>query len=99
MVAPSRKGERELRRLQILLVVGVRRVRRGLGTVLTREPKCTVAGECSTADEALEAVRQRQPDIVVLDLSLRTNLGLELVRDLKAADKRLRILVTSVHED
>src|SRR5262249_34892769 len=41
----------------------------------------------------------RQIDIVVLDLSLRTNLGLELVRDLKEAEDKLRILITSVHED
>jgi DNA-binding NarL/FixJ family response regulator len=99
MVAPSRKGERDFRPFKILLVSDFPLVRMGLVSLLTREPKFTVAGECSTAEEALEAVRRRPLDIVVLDLSLRTNLGLDLVRDLKATDKRLRILVTSVHED
>src|SRR5262245_13865859 len=99
MVAPSRKGERDFRPIKVLLVSDFPLVRMGLVSLLSRQPRFTVAGECSTAEEAVSAVRRRQLDVVVLDLSLRTDLGLDLVRDLKAADQKLRILVTSVHED
>jgi DNA-binding NarL/FixJ family response regulator len=99
MIAPSKKGERDFRPLKVLLVSDFPLMRMGMVKLLAQTPGFEVAGECGSAEEALDAVRRRKLDIVVLDLSLRTSLGLELVRDLKAADGKLRILVTSVHED
>jgi len=99
MAAPSKKGEREFRPFKILLVSDFPLMRMGLASLLASEPKFAVVGECGTANEALAVAGKHQADIVVLDLSLRTNLGLDLVRELKALDDKLRILVTSVHED
>ncbi len=71
----------------------------GVASLLANQSQFIVAGQCGTADESLEAVGQQRIDIVVLDLSLRSDLGLDLVRDLRSAHDSLRILVTSVHED
>jgi len=71
----------------------------GLAGLLADQSHFVVAGQCGTAEEALEAVGCQRIAIVVLDLSLRSDLSLELVRDLKSADNSLSILVTSVHED
>jgi DNA-binding NarL/FixJ family response regulator len=97
--APFRKGEREFLPFKVLLVSDFPLVRMGLASLLAGDPRFAVMGECGTAAEALAAVRERRLAIAVLDLSLRSELGLDLVRELRAADERLRILVTSVHED
>ena len=99
MRTPSKKGEREFNPFKVLLVSDFPRVRMGLASLFAREARFAVVGECGTATEALAAVHERRFAIVVLDLSLRSDLGPDLVRDLRAADEQLRILVTSVHED
>jgi DNA-binding NarL/FixJ family response regulator len=99
MVTPFRKGGKDPRPLKILLVSDFPLMRIGLASLLVKESGYAVAAECGTAEEAISIVRRSHLDIVVLDLSLRTNLGLDLVRELKAADGNLKILVTSVHED
>lgn len=99
MVAPYRQGEREFPRQKVLVVSDFPLVRMGIAALLTREAQFELAGECGSASEALAAVQSLSIDIVVLDLSLRSDIGLDLVRDLKAANDDVRILVTSVHED
>ena len=99
MVALKKKGERDVHAFKVLLISDFPLMRMGFASLLAKDPGFAVAAECGNAEEALAIVRHRQMDIVVLDLSPRANLGLELVRDLKAADHRLKILVTSVHED
>jgi DNA-binding NarL/FixJ family response regulator len=71
----------------------------GLASLLANQSQFVVAGQCGTAEEALKIVGRQRIAIVVLDLSLRTELSLQLVRELKAADSSMSILVTSVHED
>jgi DNA-binding NarL/FixJ family response regulator len=83
----------------VLLVSDYPLVRMGLAALLAQQPQFAVAVECGTAREAREAVQSQPIDIVVLDLSLRSEIGLDLVRDLRSINEDLRILVTSVHED
>jgi len=99
MIAPARKGEREFRQQRVLLVSDFPLVRMGLTSLLSGEAEFDVVGECGSASEARAAVQTQPIDIVVLDLSLRSDIGLELVRDLRSINEVLRILVTSVHED
>jgi DNA-binding NarL/FixJ family response regulator len=99
MVSPPFRRERDFHPAKVLLVSDFPLVRMGLASLLANQSPFVVAGQCGTAEEALEAVVRQPINIVVLDLSLRTNLSLQLVRDLKAADSSLSILVTSVHED
>jgi DNA-binding NarL/FixJ family response regulator len=87
------------KRSSIFLVDDHAFVREGLALVLNGESDLVVTGEAATAREALDAIISSKPDIVMLDLSLREGAGLELIKDLRARDLRVPILVLSMHDE
>ena len=73
--------------------------RRGLKETLRGEfPKASF-GEARTADEALEHVREKEWDIVVLDISMPGRTGLEIVRDVKLLRPSMPILILSMYPE
>ncbi|MDV2504477.1 MAG: response regulator [bacterium] len=56
--------------------------------------------EAYDGDQALEAYRDEKPDIVLLDIRMPGKDGLETLRELKALDPEVSvIMVTAVHEE
>lgn len=74
-------------------------VRQGLRRVIDQEEDLDVCGEAETVREARAAIRERRPDAVIVDISLRQGDGLELVRDVRAQYPSLPILVLSMHDE
>jgi DNA-binding NarL/FixJ family response regulator len=74
-------------------------VREGMAQRVNREPDLAVCGEAQMVEHALHSIVELRPDIVVLDLSLPDGHGLELIKDLKAIDAGLRVLVFTMHEE
>jgi DNA-binding NarL/FixJ family response regulator len=58
-----------------------------------------VCGEAADAPTALALVRQYEPDLVVLDLSLKRASGLDLLKALKELRPKLAVLVLSMHDE
>jgi|SRR5450631_904867 DNA-binding NarL/FixJ family response regulator len=74
-------------------------VRQGLRQIMEHEDDLTVCGEAETVQDAMSAVRELKPDVVVADLSLKQGDGIELVRDVRAHFPQLPILVLSMHDE
>lgn len=74
-------------------------VRAGLRQVLEADPGFDVVGEAGTAAAALELVRERQPDVMLIDINLPDESGLRLTERLRALYEGLRLLILSVHDD
>lgn len=74
-------------------------VRDGLRYLLAEQPDFEVVGEAEDADAALGAVERTQPQVVVLDLTLRGRDALSLIPELRSRWPALRILVLSMHEE
>jgi DNA-binding NarL/FixJ family response regulator len=74
-------------------------VRHGLTQILRDDPELEPCGEAEGMREALEKIEETQPDLVVVDLSLKDGNGLELIKELVARDPSARALVSSMHED
>ena len=74
-------------------------VRRGLRRLIETEPDLEVCGEASSVREARQAIRDADPDAVVVDISLRDGDGIELVTDLHAHHRSLPVLVLSMHDE
>ncbi len=83
----------------ILLVDDHPVLRRGLASLIESEPDLTVCGEAATGSEALAAIRDRRPDLAIVDLSLGDSDGLDLVKDLKKRHPELPALVLSMHDE
>lgn len=73
-------------------------VRERLAEIIRQEPDLEVCGEAESRAEALDVVTRRQPHLVILDLSLKDAFGLDLIRDLRACQPGLRVLVLTMHE-
>lgn len=94
---PVMTGKHEA--IRILVVDDHPVVREGLVGILTRDARYTVCGEASAIEEALELARTARPDLVLVDLLLKGQDGLDLVRRLNRLDRRLPILVISIQDE
>ena len=87
------------RKYRVMLVDDHPLVRRGLAEVISREPDLETCGEAADVAEALAEVDRTKPDIVVVDLTLKTGHGIELLEKLKTRDPNLKTLVSSMHDE
>ena len=74
-------------------------VRQGLRRMIDLEPDLTVCGEAESERQARVLLRNLEPDVVIVDLSLTDGDGIELVRDLHAQHPQLPLLVLSMHDE
>jgi DNA-binding NarL/FixJ family response regulator len=74
-------------------------VRQGLRLMIDEEPDLKVCGEAQSEREARVAIRDLEPDVVIVDISLIQGDGLELVRDVHAHHPDLPMLVLSMHDE
>jgi two-component system, NarL family, invasion response regulator UvrY len=84
---------------KILIVDDHEVVRDGLKKILDERPDITVFGEASTAPEALRLAREQDWNLVVLDLSLGSRSGLEVLKELKQSCPKLPVLILSMHSE
>jgi DNA-binding NarL/FixJ family response regulator len=87
------------RKHRVFLVDDHPLVRRGLAEVIAREPDLETCGEAADIQEALAEVNRVRPDVVVIDLTLKTGHGLELIETLKSRDPQIKMLVSSMHDE
>ena len=84
---------------RILIVDDHPIVRAGYSLLITRQPDLAICGEAETAGEALRLAREEEPDLAIIDLTLKGGSGLELCKQLAHAAPELRMLVISAHDE
>lgn len=84
---------------KILLVDDHPIVRKGLALLINQENDIEVSGEASDIEEALKCVSANKPSVAVVDLSLKGDNGLELLKLLKLRYPKVLTLVLSMHEE
>jgi DNA-binding NarL/FixJ family response regulator len=75
-----------------------------MSAMLSRQDNLAVCGEASDADSALAQIAKLNPDLVILDMSLKSGTGLDVIKQLRSnknghADRTTAILVHSMYED
>ena len=71
----------------------------GLKMIIAGQESLQVIGTANDAASALEAVKAKKPDVVVLDISLPKTNGLDLIAGLKDASPESKILILTMYED
>ena len=84
---------------RILLVDDHPVVREGLAENINRESDLMVCAEADDRHEALQAIQQAKPDLVIVDLALKTSSGIELIKDIHSRWPQLPMLVVSMHDE
>ena len=74
-------------------------VRQGLKQILADAPHLKITGEASTAKETLELLKKGTWDILILDIALPDQNGIELLAHVKELYPDLPVLVLSAHDE
>lgn len=86
-------------RTKILIVDDHPMLRHGLAQLINQEADLSVCGEAEEAHKAVEAIAALKPDMVIVDISLKSIDGIELIKRIKVQDETLPILVLSMHDE
>jgi DNA-binding NarL/FixJ family response regulator len=86
-------------KIKIFLVDDHPLVREWLTNLLNQQPDFSVCGETGSAPEALRLLEPARPDIVIVDISLASGSGLELIKSIRGLDAGKAILVLSMHDE
>jgi DNA-binding NarL/FixJ family response regulator len=87
------------KRARILIVDDHPAVREALALRIGRQRDLEVCGEAADPNEALRLVADTQPDVAVVDISLKTGNGIELIKRIKDRNDQVRMLVWSMHSE
>ncbi|MDP9023379.1 MAG: response regulator transcription factor [Actinomycetota bacterium] len=88
------------RPIRVVLVDDHQMVIDGLKAMLSRHSDVVeVAGEARTRDEALAAVREAEPDVVLLDVRLKGDSGLDLCVTIRDLVPDCRVVFLTVYDD
>jgi DNA-binding NarL/FixJ family response regulator len=71
----------------------------GLRNLVQAEPDLELVGEAATGLSALKVIREKQPDVALLDISMPELNGILLSRRLAAECPSVRVLMMTLHED
>jgi two-component system, NarL family, invasion response regulator UvrY len=85
--------------MDILIVDDHPVVRRGVRQILEEAFRGSVIGEAEDASGALDLVRSRSWDAVVLDITIPPRSGLEVLKEIKRDRPFLPVLVLSIHPE
>ncbi len=89
----------ELKITRIVIVDDHPLVRERLIELIDREPDLKVCGEAEDRSEALDLIDQLRPELAIVDLNLKSSVGIELIKDLQAKIPELIILVVSMQDE
>jgi DNA-binding NarL/FixJ family response regulator len=74
-------------------------VRQGLTELLNHEEDLAVCGTADDMSQALDQIEKLKPDLVVLDISLKSSNGIEVLKDIKIRYPKLLVLMLSMHDE
>jgi len=74
-------------------------VREALASWIGRQLDMEICGEAADMTEALRLVSETHPDVAVIDISLKTGSGIDLIKRIKDRNDSVRMLAWSMHSD
>lgn len=74
-------------------------VREGLAALMAGEERMRVVGQCGDGLKVVEQVRDLEPDVVLLDITMPGLNGLDICRELTRKFKKTAVLILTMHND
>ena len=85
--------------ISVLVVDDHELVRSGITRMLADNPDIDVVGQASSGEDAIEFVRKKRPDIVLMDIRMPGIGGLEATRRILRIDDSIRVIVVTACAD
>jgi DNA-binding NarL/FixJ family response regulator len=73
-------------------------LRAGLRALLTQDASLEIVGEADNGRDAIRAIAQLVPDLVLMDISMGGMNGIEAMIDIKRRNPQTRVLVLTIHK-
>ena len=86
-------------KIRLLLADDHAVLRAGLKTLLNAEPDMEVVAEAANGGETILKSNEFLPDIVLMDITMPGQGGLEATREIKKRNPAIKVLVLTMHED
>lgn len=86
-----------MKRIRVLLADDHNLVRAGMSALIERDPDIEVVGEAQNGRQVRALVETRQPDVVLMDISMPELNGLDATAQLVKEFPKLRIIILSMH--
>jgi DNA-binding NarL/FixJ family response regulator len=83
---------------KVVIVEDHKLFREGLKSMLSAKAGLEVVGEAGDGLEALRTVKQCQPDLILLDLSMPKMNGISVIREIKSQFSGIKIMALTIHE-
>lgn len=87
------------KKIKVLLVDDHPVVRKGLHSCLANRENIKVVGEASEGREAIQKVKELEPDIVLMDLNMPGMDGLTVTETVRKDSPQTKVLVLSMHSN
>jgi DNA-binding NarL/FixJ family response regulator len=85
--------------IKVLLVEDHPMFRERLASIIAKRGDMAVCGEADNVHDALICAETTHPNIAIVDITLRGSNGLDFLKDLKAREINLPVLVLSMHDE
>jgi DNA-binding NarL/FixJ family response regulator len=92
-------SETVARKSRVFIVDDHPLVREGLGNLINGQDDLIVCGEAEDSVQAIAGIIQARPDVALIDISLKNESGLELVKDLGKQCPFVALIVLSMHDE
>ncbi len=84
---------------KVVLVEDHPMFREHIGHLINRDLGMSVCGEADNIQDGLRVILETEPDVAIVDLTLKGSNGLELLKDIKAQGLQVNVLVLSMHDE
>ncbi|HEV2276310.1 MAG TPA: response regulator transcription factor, partial [Acidobacteriaceae bacterium] len=91
--------DESLGKRRVLVVDDHPLLRQGLALMINQEQDLEVCGEAEDAQTAMQAIPERRPDILIVDISLSGPDGLDLLKNIRISYPSLPVLILSMHDE
>lgn len=84
--------------IKVLLVDDHELVRVGISRLLSDIPGITVVGETSSGEEAIKFVKEKHPDVVLMDVKMPGIGGLEATRKMLRTNPEVKVIALTIYD-
>ena len=92
----SRKTSENNGRSRVFLVDDHPLVREGLANLINQQTDLSVVGEAEDSAGAVAGIAEKQPNVALIDISLKNESGLELVKNLEQRFPLVALIVFAI---
>jgi len=89
----------KVQKISVVLADDHSLMRKGLRKILEMEEDIEVIGEAASGSEAIKAVMEKQPQVLILDINMPDLNGIEVTRQLKKEETKTNIMILTIYDD